>query len=106
MIETVHNPAKQDIRTIETLVSAESILINHMILPEGEGLPEHDTNAHVNLVILRGTLSVRLGDQPAAIYQAGQIIEIPRGTRMNLRNFSKDILEFYVIKTPNPNAGK
>jgi hypothetical protein len=33
MIETVHPPIQQDTRTIETVVSAESILINHMIMP-------------------------------------------------------------------------
>jgi hypothetical protein len=41
-------------------------------------LPEHYTNAHVNMVILRGTMNLRLGDQAAVDYQSGQIIEIPK----------------------------
>ena len=102
MIETVHTPIQQDTRTIETVVSAESILINHMIMPTGEGLPEHFTNAHVNLVILRGTMNLRLGDQESVNYATGQIIEIPQDTRMNVNNFSDGMLEFYVVKTPNP----
>lgn len=103
MIETVHTPIQQDTRTIETVVNAESILINHMIMPTGEGLPEHYTNAHVNMVIVRGTMNLRLGEQAAVDYQSGQIIEIPNNTKMNVNNFSDGILEFYVVKTPNPN---
>jgi len=103
MIETVHNPVQQETRTIETVVSAESVLINHMIMPTGQGLPEHYTNAHVNLVILRGTMNLRLGEQESANYCAGQIIEIPDQTKMNINNFTEELLEFYVVKTPNPN---
>lgn len=103
MIETVHTPIQQVSRTIETIVNAESILINHMIMPAGEGLPEHYTNAHINMVILRGTMNLRLGDQESVNYSSGQIIEIPNQIKMNVNNFSDDILEFYVVKTPNPN---
>lgn len=40
MIEKLYDFSKKDTKQIEKLVDDESILINHMILPKGEGLPE------------------------------------------------------------------
>lgn len=102
MIEKVYKPSQVELKTIETLVDADAIMINHMILPSGEGLPEHTTNAHLNLIILRGRMTLQLEREETRQYDKGLILEVPLNTKMNLNNFDNETLEFYVVKTPNP----
>lgn len=102
MLEKVYHPAQSNLKTIETVVDADTVMLNHMILPSGEGLPEHTTNAHLCMIIVAGRMSLMLENESLQQYKAGQVLEIPQGLRMNLNNFDTDTLEFYVVKTPNP----
>ena len=47
MIETVFHLTQTDGKTIERVAADENIHYMHMILPQGDRLPEHDTNANV-----------------------------------------------------------
>lgn len=106
MIEKVYNFSTRDLKSIEKLIDDEPLLVNHMVLPKGEGLPEHYSNSNVYMIIIRGTLTLKLEDQSPAVYQSGQIINIPYDTKMNIMNNHNSFLEFFVVKAPNPSVYK
>lgn len=65
MIETVFKLAKADCKTIEKVVVDENLHYLHMILPQGDGLPEHYSNSNVYMTVIRGRLSIRLNEETA-----------------------------------------
>lgn len=101
MIEKLYDFSKKDTKQIEKLVDDESILINHMILPKGEGLPEHYSNSNVYMVIIKGIMTLKLDDQEPQKYTHGKIVSIPYNTKMNVYNFDECVLDFFVLKSPN-----
>ena len=102
MIQKAYGFALSDNRNIEKLVDDDQLMINHMVLPEGEGLPEHYSNSNVYMIVIRGIMTLKLDEQEPNLYTRGQIINIPFNTKMNVNNFNKEFLEFFVIKAPNP----
>lgn len=102
MLEKVYMYSTEDTKNIEKLIDDDPVLINHMILPKGTGLPEHYSNSNVYMIIIRGKMTLKLDEQEAHLYTAGQIINIPYHAKMNVNNFDDDILEFFVVKSPNP----
>lgn len=102
MIETVFELAKTDCKTIEKVVADENLHYMHMILPQGDRLPEHYTNSNVYMTVLRGRLSIRLNEEAAHEYEAGSLLKIPFQTKMNVENKYPDVLEFIVVKAPAP----
>ena len=102
MIEKLYDFSKKDTKQIEKLVDDESILINHMILPKGEGVPEHYSNSNVYMVIIKGIMTLKLDDQEPQKYTHGKIVSIPYNTKMNVYNFDECVLDFFVLKSPNP----
>ena len=106
MIEKKYSYTLTDTKTIERIVSDENVDINHMVLGPGEALPEHDTNSHVHMLVVRGAVTLRLGDQGPHDYPAGSIVAIPYLTHMNASNRTAEILEIFVIKAPSPASFK
>ncbi len=104
MIEKIYNMTLGNEKTIERIIQDENIHYNHMILNKDEALPEHFSNANVYMTVLRGRLSIVLDDQPVHIYEAGSILNIPLGIKMNVRNLHQEVLELTVIKAPAPKA--
>ncbi len=102
MIEKIYDFSTQDNKKIEKTIDDENLVINHMILPMNESLPEHYSNANVYMIIARGTMSLKLNEQEPHRYAHGEIINIPYNTKMNVANADENILEFFVVKTPNP----
>lgn len=102
MVEKIYAYSNVDTKNIEKVVDDNHIMINHMTFSEGEGLTEHYSNSNVYMIVIRGTVTLSLNDQEAHRYSQGQIINIPYHTKMNVNNFDKDILEIFVIKSPNP----
>ncbi|MPM66717.1 hypothetical protein SDC9_113628 [bioreactor metagenome] len=102
MIETVHSYSLDDEKKVEKIIDADEVMINHMIFPKGAGLPEHFSNSNVYMTILRGTLTLQLGEQEAQHYPQGSIINIPYNTKMNVSNAHDEVMEMFVIKAPNP----
>ena len=89
-------------KIIEKVVDDENIALNHMILTKDTGLPEHYSNSNVYMIIISGTMTLKLGEQEAKKYQSGDIINIPYNIKMNVNNFDDEVLEIFVIKAPNP----
>ncbi|GLC29534.1 cupin domain-containing protein [Clostridium omnivorum] len=102
MVEKVYNYSTHDTKNIEKLIDDEHVLINHMVLPKGEGLPEHYSNSNVYMFVIRWNLTLRLDEQDPHKYAKGNIINIPYNTKMNVNNFDEDVLELFVVKSPNP----
>jgi quercetin dioxygenase-like cupin family protein len=98
MTEQVFQCALTDEKTIERVIEDEVLHINHMVLPEGEGFPEHIANAAVYMTVIRGRLSIDLDDQPTREYGNGTILKIPQGTRMRGQNRHGGALELLVVK--------
>lgn len=102
MIEQVFQLAQGDAKTIEKIVMDGNLHYMHMILNKGEGLPEHFANSNVYMAVLRGTLSIGLGEQEARAYPRGTLLKIPFHTRMDVRNLHDETLEITVVKAPAP----
>lgn len=102
MVEKIYNYSILDTKNIEKLIDDEHVLINHMVLPKGEGLPEHYSNSIVYMFVIKGNLTLKLNEQEPHKYTKGQIINIPYQTKMNVNNFDEEILELFVVKSPNP----
>lgn len=102
MIEKIYNFNQSNEKMIEKLIDDENLLLNHMTFAKNTGLPEHFSNSNVYMMVIRGTLSLRLSEQEQEEYPKGTILNIPYGTKMNVNNFHEDILELFVVKAPNP----
>ena len=102
MIEKSYNFSVTDQKTIERLIEDEHVMINHLVLPQGEALPEHHADSRVHMIVLRGRLTLKLEGCGERSYPAGSIVEIPYQTLMHPQNRDDTVLEFFVIKTPSP----
>lgn len=99
MVETIYTYSTTDDKAIEKLVMKDTINYIHMVFNQGEGLPEHHANATLYMNVIRGTLSLQLDEQPVATYSKGTLIEIPKGTKMNVNNQEEAVLELIVVKS-------
>lgn len=102
MIEKIFSFTVSDTKLIERIIEDDNAAINHMVLAKGDALPEHYSNSNVYMIIIRGIITVKLSDQDEHIYSAGNILNIPYDTKMNISNQNDDILEFFVVKAPSP----
>lgn len=102
MIEKVFDYCLGNGKKIEKLIWDENIHLNHIIIPNGEGLPVHYSNSNVYLIINDGELSIKLGEQSINKYEKGKILTIPEDTKMELKNETCDRLEVFIIKAPAP----
>ncbi len=105
MIETAYDYTGTDERVIERIIDADVAMINHVVLPAGERLPEHYSDSNVFLTIVRGTLSMQLGEQEAHRYSKS-IVQVPSGTKMNITNGADEPVEFFIVKAPHPRIYK
>ncbi|NTW72774.1 MAG: hypothetical protein HGA49_11120 [Eubacteriaceae bacterium] len=102
MIEQVFSITFGDDRAVEKVIQDENIHYIHMTFNKDEGLPEHPSNSNVYMTVLRGKLSIGLGEQEVKKYEAGTVLKIPVGIKMNVRNLDTDVLELIVVKAPGP----
>lgn len=102
MIEKTYDFSVLDDKKVEKLIDDDVAMINHMVFPKGSGLPEHNSNSNVYILVVRGTLSLTLDTQELQKYPKGKIVNIPNGIRMNVSNQDDDVLELFVIKAPSP----
>jgi quercetin dioxygenase-like cupin family protein len=89
-------------KIVEKIVDDERLNINHILLGPGESVPVHVSNSWVHQIVVRGTLSLGLEDGPFADHQAGSIVAVPFNLKMAIENRGTGILEFFVVKAPNP----
>lgn len=102
MLEKLYNFKATEAKLVEKIITDDHLAINHMILRKGDALPEHYSNSHVYMIVVRGTVSLQLDDQEDHHYPQGSIINIPFKTKMNVSNKNDDLLEFFVVKAPTP----
>ncbi|MBK5261122.1 MAG: cupin domain-containing protein [Peptostreptococcaceae bacterium] len=102
MVEQEFKMTVSNEKTIEKVIGDENLHYLHMVFNEGEGTPEHYSNAPVYMTVIRGKLSIQLNDQEIHEYNSGSVLKIPFNTKMNARNLHKDTLELLVIKAPAP----
>ena len=102
MVEQVFSLARGDAKAIEKVLFDENVHYLHMVFPRGDGLPEHFSNSNVYMTVVRGRLSIGLGEQEIHAYPAGTMLKIPFNTKMNVRNLDPDTLELIVVKAPAP----
>ncbi len=102
MVEQVYHYGTGDEKAVERLLFDENIHYIHMVFPNGNGLPVHDSNAPLYMTIVRGKLTIGLDDQGDHEYRSGTLLKIPEGTKMNVRNLHEAVLELIVVKAPAP----
>ena len=102
MIEKVFKMTTGNEKTIEPVIQDELLHYMHMILNKDDALPVHFSNSNVYMTVLRGTLSIALGDRETHEYSSHTILKIPEGTKMNVRNLHDETLEITVVKVPAP----
>lgn len=105
-METKHEFTRTDQKTIEKVVDDTNVAINHMVLPKGEALPEHNANSNAYMIVVRGQLTLKLEGREEHIYPAGSVVAVPYGMRMHPRNKNDEVLEFFVVKAPSPRTMK
>ncbi|MBF7096403.1 cupin domain-containing protein [Alkalibacter mobilis] len=106
MLEKLFGYTLKTEKTIEKIVDDANVNINHMVLPNGEGLPEHFANSNVYMIVTNGTITLQLDEQEKHRYDKGSIINIPFKTKMNVFNDSCDLTEIFVVKAPAPSSMK
>lgn len=102
MIEQVHRLSTGDQKAIEKVIQDENLHYIHMVLSQGQGMPEHFSNSTVYMTVVRGTVSLGLDEQEVCEYSAGTVLKIPFNTRMNVNNQHPAVLELIVVKAPAP----
>lgn len=106
MLEQVFSFSRSDEKAVEKLLFDENIHYIHMVFPKNEGLPVHNANSNVYMTVVRGTLSIKLGEQDTHTYEAGTLVKIPYQTKMDVKNRHDDVLELIVVKAPAPDSAK
>ena len=91
-----------DEKVIEKIIEDDNAAINHMVLRNGEALPEHFSNSNVYMIVVRGEITLRLGEQEPHAYPRGSIVTIPYRTKMNVYNAQDIVTEIFVVKSPSP----
>lgn len=94
--------AQSSEKLIEKILADDVVMINHMILNQGDALPQHDANSNVYMIIIRGAVTAQLDDRPAKRYAHGSILHIPGKTKMSIANTEPQQAEFFVVKAPSP----
>jgi len=102
MIEKTYSFHQSDEKMIEQIVDDDNLVINHIILTKDTSLPIHYSNSNVYLIVIRGQMTISLNEQEAQKYSKGSIVNVPYKTKMNINNYDDDLLEFFVVKSPNP----
>lgn len=101
-METIFKFNQSDEKLIEMIIDTDEVMINHMIFNKGEGLPRHNSNSNVFMLVIRGNLSLKLGDKEEKIHPAGSLVEVPFDLPMDVNNKNDEQLEIFVIKAPHP----
>jgi len=104
MIEKTFQLAQGNEKIVEKVIFDENVHYLHMVFNKNEGLPEHFANSNVYMTVLRGKLSIQLGEQERHDYEAGTLLVIPYQTKMNVNNLNDETLELIVVKAPAPKA--
>lgn len=106
MIEQVFKYSTSDDKIVEKIIMDENVNYIHMVFNNGQGMPEHFSNSNVYMNVIRGTLSLTLGEQEEQKYVKGSLLKIPIDIKMNVRNKNDETLELVIVKAPAPDTIK
>ena len=104
MIEKEYVLSQTDEKAIEKVLFDENLHYIHVVFNKDDGLPVHNSNSNVYMTVIRGTLSIGLGEQEIHTYKAGTLLKIPHQTKMNVKNLHSETLELIIVKAPAPNS--
>jgi quercetin dioxygenase-like cupin family protein len=102
MIEQIFQYSTGNEKAVEKLIMDDNVHYIHMLFNKDEGLPEHFSNSTVYMTVVKGRLTIQLGEQEPHPYEAGKVLKIPYQTKMNVGNKDDDLLELIVVKAPAP----
>jgi quercetin dioxygenase-like cupin family protein len=102
MLEEVFKISTEDKTVVEKLILEDDLHYIHMVFTKDKGLPLHYSNSVVHMTVIRGKLSITLGDQDTKIYEAGTLLKIPFDVKMDVKNKHDEVLELIVVKAPGP----
>jgi quercetin dioxygenase-like cupin family protein len=102
MTEKIYKFSDNSQKVIEPVIKDDNLHYMHMVLPKGEGLPVHTTNANVYMTVVSGELSISLAGSEFNIYPERTVLKIPQGIEMNAKNNGEKTLELIVVKSPAP----
>jgi quercetin dioxygenase-like cupin family protein len=102
MVEKRWQFNRSESKLIERILEDDHAGINHVVLGAEDALPEHYSNSHVYMIVVRGTISLQLDEQEPHSYEQGSILQIPFRTKMNVSNQQQEPLEFFIVKAPSP----
>ncbi|NLF36390.1 MAG: hypothetical protein GX584_04470 [Clostridiaceae bacterium] len=102
MIEQIFKLSTDDTKAVEKVIYDDNLHYIHMVFNKEEGLPEHVSNSNVYMTVVRGTLTIGLGDEKPNEYVKGTLLKIPKGVKMNVGNKNDETLELIVVKAPAP----
>ena len=103
MIEKVYSMSTTNEKVMEKVLFDENLHYLHMVFNKNEGTPQHNTNGNVYMTVVRGTLTLTLGEQEPHTYPRGTLLKIPYNTKMTAENLHDEVLELFVVKAPAPN---
>lgn len=106
MIEKAYRFNQSAEKIVEKILDDDEVMINHIILNQGEAMPQHNSNSNVYMLVARGAVTLQLAEDAAKRYEHGTIVNIPGGVRMDISNTQTEQLEFFVIKAPSPRVYK
>jgi len=98
MIEKVNKYTTNANDIFEHVIKEDSFELNHVVIEPGKFFPKHPTDADVSIIIVRGELSITLGNQDKKHYYKGTVLSVEKGIDSILGNGSKEPLELFVIK--------
>lgn len=99
MLENTYEFSTADVTTVERIVSADGVRINHLSLAQGQSVDPHQTADSAHMIITKGVLGLTLDDQEQHSYPAGSIVGIPAGTMLGIANIGEGTMHLFVIKT-------
>lgn len=67
MLEKPYAFAGGEEKTIEQVIDRDEVMINHMILPLGAALPQHNANSNVFMTVASGAAPQASAWQPLAV---------------------------------------
>lgn len=98
MIEKLFKYSLTDKDLFENIISDDNLKLNHVVIESGKIFPRHKTDAEVYIIILKGELSIEIGDQDEKRFGVGDVINIPFGIDSTLGNKGDEITEVFVVK--------
>jgi len=99
MIEKITDYENKSGESLRNLVNEESVIINHVIIEPDQSFPAHVTEHEVHIIIIKGNISINLGNQDAHEYKEGKMISLPKGVVSGISNPSENTTELFVVKS-------